>query len=456
MTNTIERPLPYNATAERAVLGAILLENESLVVATEHLKDGSEFFLDGHRRIFRAMLALADFYQPVDLVTLSEHLERHNELEAAGGSAYLSQLMDGLPRGTNIQHYARIIKEKAQLRTLIRLMEAIQNRALNGEDEPQQILESARAEINHIADSNGHKGGPRLLKDVVHDSYSQIEMLLENDRRITGLATGYGYLDQKTAGLQSGDLIVLAARPSIGKTSLVLNILENVAVRQKQPCLMFSLEMNSNALLMRLLASVGHVEGHKLRTGHLAHEDFARIGQTLATLSEAPLYVDDSASASVPEMAARAMKLRKEVGIALVAVDYIQLVTTPGRSFRSRQEQVSEISRGLKALAKELNVPLIALSQLTRAPEREDRRPLLSDLRESGAIEQDADMVLFIHKPNYAKKDATQEERCQTEIVIAKQRNGPTGSVDFVFLDRYTRFEQAAPESFGWGEPANE
>jgi replicative DNA helicase len=443
---TLERALPYNADAERSVLGAVLLDNHSLNVAVEKLKSG-DFFLDQHRRIFERLVELAEAQQAIDLVTLSECLDRHGELEAAGGPAYLAQLMDGLPRATNVEHYARIVKEKSILRHLIRTAEAIQQRALDAEEDADAILDKAESDIFQVAEERV-RAGLIGVKDLIKENYARLEKMMEQGRRLTGVATGYLNLDNDTAGLQPGELIILAARPSMGKTSLALNIAENVALSDEPRAVaIFSLEMSKESLLLRLLASHGRIDAHKFRTGHLSQQDWTKIGPALARLGTAPLWIDDSASSTVMEMGAKARRLKRDKGLDLLVVDYLQLISARGR-FGNRNEEVSSISRSLKGLAKELKVPVLVLSQLTRAPEREDRKPQLADLRESGAIEQDADVVLFINRPGFYKTDLPEEERAKCELIIAKQRNGPTGSLDFVFLNRFTRFEQAAPDSF--------
>jgi replicative DNA helicase len=443
---TLERALPYNADAERSVLGAVLLDNHSLNVAVEKLKSG-DFFLDQHRRIFDRLVELAEAQQAIDLVTLSECLDRHGELEAAGGPAYLAQLMDGLPRATNVEHYARIVKEKSILRHLIRTAEAIQQRALDAEEDADAILDKAESDIFQVAEERV-RAGLIGVKDLIKENYARLEKMMEQGRRLTGVATGYLNLDNDTAGLQPGELIILAARPSMGKTSLALNIAENVALSDEPRAVaIFSLEMSKESLLLRLLASHGRIDAHKFRTGHLSQQDWTKIGPALARLGTAPLWIDDSASSTVMEMGAKARRLKRDKGLDLLVVDYLQLISARGR-FGNRNEEVSSISRSLKGLAKELKIPVLVLSQLTRAPEREDRKPQLADLRESGAIEQDADVVLFINRPGFYKTDLPEEERAKCELIIAKQRNGPTGSLDFVFLNRFTRFEQAAPDSF--------
>src|SRR5271154_2553018 len=446
----LERPLPHNLDAERSILGAILLDNHALNPAVEKLKT-DDFFLDPHRRIFERMIALAEAQHAIDLVTLTEDLHRSGELEAAGGAAYLAQLVDGVPRISNVEHYARIVKEKSMLRNLAHVALAIQERALAADDEADAILDNAESSIFELADDR-IRAGLIGVKDLVRDNWTRIEKVFTGGRQITGLATGYPELDRETAGLQPSELIILAARPSMGKTALALNIAENVAVRNRETVAVFSLEMSKESLLLRLLASEARVDAHKFRTGHMNRDDWGKVTGALTNLAEAPLWIDDSASSTVMEMGAKARRLKRDRGLSLIIVDYLQLVvpTNMGRQ-SNRQEEVSGMSRALKGLAKELKVPVVVLSQLTRAPEREDRKPQLADLRESGAIEQDADVVLFINRPNFYKTDLPDEDRAKAELIIAKQRNGPTGNLNFVFLGRHTRFEEAAPDAWNSG-----
>jgi replicative DNA helicase len=447
----LERPLPRNLDAERSVLGAILLENHSLNAAIEKLKS-EDFFLDQHRRIFERMIELGEAQHAIDLVTLTEELHRRGELEAAGGAAYLAQLVDGVPHIVNVDHYARIVKEKAILRNLIHAAHAIQQQALDADDEADTILDRAESLIFELAEAR-IRAGLVGVKDLVRDNYERLERIFSEGRRVTGLATGYTQLDNQTAGLQPSELMILASRPSMGKTSLALNIAENVALGKREHVAIFSLEMSKESLLLRLLSSDARVDAHKFRTGHMGKDDWRRITDSLGRLAEAPLWIDDSASATVTEMGAKARRLKRDKGLSLVIVDYLQLIAARGR-FGNRTEEVSSISRALKGLAKELKVPVLVLSQLTRAPERDERRPQLADLRESGAIEQDADVVLFIHRPNFYKADLPDEDRAKTDLIVAKQRNGPTGTLNFVFLSKHTRFEEAAPEA--WEQPTSE
>ena len=444
---SLERPLPQNLEAERSILGAILLDNNALNAAIEMLKP-EDFFHDHHRRIFQQMITLGETQQAIDLVTLTEQLQRSGELESSGGPAYIAQLMDGVPHVTNIEHYARIVKEKAMLRGLIHATHAIQQQALEAEEDADTILDRAESSIFQLAEDRA-RVGLVTLHDVVTESRERISHIYEGGHRITGLSTGYDLLDNLTSGFQNSELLILAARPSMGKTAFALNIAENVAVRANKPVAIFSLEMSKESLLLRLLSADAKIDSHKFRTGHLNPEDKGKIPRSLSHLSDAPLWIDDAGSATVVEMGAKLRRLKRDKGLSLVIVDYLQLVSGRGK-FGNRNEEVSSITRGLKGLAKELKVPVLVLSQLTRAPEREDREPRLADLRESGAIEQDADVVMFIHRPNFYKKsdEVSMEERGEADLIIAKQRNGPTDSIRFVFQGSFTRFELRAPDAW--------
>ena len=441
----MERPLPQNLEAERSILGAVLLDNNTLNATIELLKP-EDFFHDHHRRIYQQMIVLGETQQAIDLVTLTEQLQRAGELESSGGAAYVAQLMDGVPRITNVEHYARIVKEKSMLRGLIHATHAIQQQALEAEEDADTILDRAESSIFQLAEDRV-RSGLVTLHDVVTESRERISHIYEGGHRITGLSTGYDLLDNLTSGFQGSELLILAARPSMGKTAFALNIAENVAVRANKTVAIFSLEMSKESLLLRLLSADAKIDSHKFRTGHLNQEDKAKIPRSLSHLSDAPLWIDDAGSATVVEMGAKLRRLKREKGLSLVIVDYLQLVSGRGK-FGNRNEEVSSITRGLKGLAKELKVPVLVLSQLTRAPEREDREPRLSDLRESGAIEQDADVVMFIHRPNFYKKsdEVSMEERGETDLIIAKQRNGPTDNIRFVFQGSFTRFELRAPD----------
>ena len=425
-------------------MGAILLDNLQLDTAVAKLKP-EDFFQDGHRRIFHQMIELQEQRQAIDLVTLTERMQRIGELEGAGGAAYLASLVDGVPRISNVEHYARIIKEKSILRGVIHAAAAIQQQALEAEEDAETILDQAESKIFQLAEDR-IRAGLIGMGDLVSDNYDRISQLFDEGKRITGVSTGYHQLDDLTSGLQPSELVVLAARPSVGKTAFALNLAMNVAMRENKTVAVFSLEMSKESLLLRLLSDHAKIDAHKFRTGHLARTDGAKITASLRELSQAPMWIDDSGSATVLEMGAKCRRLARSKQLAMVVVDYLQLISARGR-FGSRNEEVSSITRGLKAMAKELKVPVIVLSQLTRAPEREDRGPLLSDLRDSGAIEQDADVVMFIHRPKMFKEGASPEERGETDLIIAKQRNGPTDTLSYVFLRQFTRFEEAARQS---------
>ena len=443
---TLERPLPQHLDAERSILGAILLDNQALNAAIENLRP-EDFFFDPHRRVFQQMVALGETQQAIDLVTLNDALDRRGELESCGGTPYLASLVDGVPRSANIEHYVRIVKEKALLRNLIHATHAIQERAFEGEEGADGILDGAESSIFALAEDR-IRVGLVSMKEIVHANFERLEKIFREGKSITGASTGYGELDKLTSGLQPSELIILAARPSQGKTALALNFAENIAVRAGLPVAIFSLEMSKESLLQRLVASVAQIDAHKFRTGHLGREDWRRMTEALGQIASAPLWIDDASSLTVVEIGAKARRLKREKGgLALLIVDYLQLISARGR-FSNRNEEVSSITRGLKGLAKELQVPVLVLSQLTRAPERDERRPQLADLRESGAIEQDADVVMFIYRPNFFKVDALPEERDQAELLVAKQRNGPTDRVRLIFKSRQTRFEEAAPDAF--------
>lgn len=439
---TLERSLPHNLEAERSVLGAILLDNQALNPALELLR-ADDFFLDAHRRIFGRMVGLSETNRAIDLVTLADELTRAGEIEAVGGGAYVSSLVDCVPRVTNVEHYAKIVKEKALLRSLIHASHNIINQSFEAEEAADQILDRAEQAIFGLAQERV-KTGFFGIKDIVRTSWGTIEALYERGQRITGLATGFTDFDNLTSGLQGSDLIVLAGRPSMGKTALALNIAEHVALRLGRPIGLFSLEMAKESLLLRLLCSEARVNAHKLRTGYLGKEEWGKMTVALGRLAEAPIFIDDSPALTVLEMRSKARRLMAEHGLSLVILDYLQLMATSGR-FESRRQEIDNITRGLKALAKEMKIPVIAISQLSRAPETRggDHRPQLSDLRESGSIEQDADLVAFIYRPEmYRDPDSVpEEERGHAELIVSKQRNGPVGKVRLAFLREFTRFE---------------
>jgi len=432
-----ERTLPHNAEAERTVLGAVLVDNAALNSAAEILTR-DDFYREAHRRIFDAMAALAERSQPIDTLTLADELVRAQALEAVGGAAYLASLVDGLPRITNVEQWSRIIKEKAVLRNLIHASNRIAQSCYEGEDEAAAILDRAEKAIFEIAERRLRQGFVGL-REIVKESFRTIDQLSQSRELVTGLPTGFVDLDERTSGLQRGDLIIVAARPAMGKTSLCLNIAQNAARRTGESVGIFSLEMSTKQLVLRMLCSDARIDAHRLRTGNLNEKDWARLAKAYAELSNARIFVDDSASLTPLEMRAKCRRLKAEHGLGLVIVDYLQLCSAAGRS-ENRQQEIASISRSMKGLAKELDVPVIALSQLSRAPEaRQDRRPQLSDLRESGALEQDADIVMFIYREEEYK--ASEENRGIAELIIGKQRNGPTGTIKLAFIKEFTRFE---------------
>ncbi len=437
-----ERTLPHNLDAERSVLGAILIDNEAFNVAASVI-DARAFFRDAHRRIFDRMVALSERSQPIDLVTLKEELERAGELDEVGGPAYIAALLDGVPRTTNVEYYARIVKEKSTLRHLIYSANKILANAYEADQDADLILDEAESAIFSVADDR-IKSGFIPMRDLVKDSFPKIELLFEHKSLITGISTGFANIDKMTRGFQRGDLIIVAARPSMGKTSLVLNIAQHVATNN-QVAGFFSLEMSKEQLFMRMLASEAKIDNFRLMSGQIGQKEYGNITHALETLSDANLYIDDTAGAGVLEMRAKARRLQAEKGLDLLAVDYIQLMTGRGR-FENRTLELASISRSLKGLAKELNVPIVVLSQLSRAPEaRSDKRPQLSDLRESGALEQDADVVILIFREEMYKQSTEPAETDGiAELIVAKQRNGPTGIVKLAFLRQQTRFANLA------------
>jgi replicative DNA helicase len=441
-TATAERSLPHNLEAERSVLGAILIDNESFNIAASVI-DARAFFRDAHRRIFDRMVALAERSQPIDLVTLKEELERSGEVEEVGGPAYIASLVDGVPRATNVEYYAKIVKEKSTLRSLIFSANKILSNAYEADQEADLILDEAESAIFAVAEDR-IKSGFVAMRDLVKDSFPKIEQLFEHKSFISGISTGYTEIDKMTRGFQRGDLIIVAARPSMGKTSLVLNIAQHVA-GGGQVAGFFSLEMSKEQLFMRMLASEAKIDNYRLMSGQIGQKEYGQITHALETLSDARLYIDDTAGIGVLEMRAKARRLQSEHGLDMLAIDYIQLMTGRGR-FENRTLELASISRSLKGLAKELNVPVVVLSQLSRAPEaRSDKRPQLSDLRESGALEQDADVVILIFREEmYKQGNEPAESDGIAELILAKQRNGPTGVVKLAFLRQQTRFANLA------------
>jgi replicative DNA helicase len=440
-----ERMLPHNLEAERSVLGAILVHNDAFNLAAQVI-DSGDFYRDAHRRIFDRMVALNERHDAIDFVTLKEELARAGELDEVGGPAYVAALADGVPRATNVEYYARIVKEKSTLRNLIYAATKIVANAYEAEQESDLILDEAESAIFAVADDR-LKAGFVSMRDLVKDSFPKIEKLFEQKRLITGVPTGFVDVDEMTRGLQAGDLVIIAARPSMGKTSLVLNMAQYVASLGDHVVGFFSLEMSKESLFLRLLTSEAQIDGHRLMSGAIGGNDYHRISHALEKLNSMKLFIDDSANISVLEMRAKSRRLLAEHGLNLLIIDYIQLMSGRGR-FENRTLELASISRSLKGLAKELNVPIVVLSQLSRAPEaRSDHRPQLSDLRESGALEQDADVVVLIYRDDVYNRDPNSPEAGTAELILAKQRNGPTGVVKLAFLREQTRFANLAQGS---------
>ncbi len=415
----------------------MLVDNQAFNSAAEVLTR-NDFYRESHRRIFEAMAALAERSQPIDLVTLKDELIKGAALEGVGGAAYLASLLDGVPRITNVEHWSRIIKEKAVLRNLIHASNRIVQECYEAEEEPAILLDRAEKAIFDIAEHRIRQGFVGI-REIVKESFRTIDQLSQSKELVTGLPTGFVDLDEKTSGLQKGDLIIVAARPAMGKTSFCLNVAQYSSIKTGESVGIFSLEMAKEQLVLRMLCSDARVDSHRLRTGNLQEKDWARLAKAYADLSAARIFIDDSATLTPLEMRAKCRRLKAEHGLGLVVVDYLQLVSGAGR-VENRQQEIASISRSMKGLAKELSVPVIALSQLSRAPEaRTDKKPQLSDLRESGAIEQDADIVMFIFREDEYKP--TDENRGIAEIIIGKQRNGPTGTVRLAFIKEFTRFE---------------
>jgi replicative DNA helicase len=432
-----QRLPPQSLEAEISVLGGVLIENDALNLVLEILQEG-DFYRESHRKIFSAILHLYEHSEPVDLITLGEVLKTRGDLEDVGGIEYLNSLVNSVPTAANISYYAKIIKEKGILRKLIHRATEIINQSFSNSGDVDEFIDQAERTIFEISEDRVR---PSFypIKDLIKSSFKTIESLYEKRQLITGVPTGFQRIDELTSGLQPSDLIIVAGRPSMGKTALALNIAQNASLHAGISSAIFSLEMSKEQLALRLLCSEAKVDAHRLRGGFLSESDWPRLTRAAGALSEAPIFVDDTPGISALEMRAKSRRLKIEHNLGLVVVDYLQLMRGRSRT-ESREQEISDISRSLKALAKELNIPVIALSQLNRrVEERGDKRPQLSDLRESGAIEQDADVILFLYRDEVYNK--SEESRGKAEVIIGKQRNGPTDKVDLTFLDKYTRFE---------------
>ncbi|MFO2511074.1 replicative DNA helicase [Legionella pneumophila serogroup 2] len=439
----LKRP-PHSVEAEQSIIGGLMLDNQVWDKVSNKLCE-TDFYRTEHRILFRAISALAKKDQPFDVVTLLDALKTRNELDDAGGEAYLFELANNTPSVANVTAYADIVREKSVQRQLIAVATEIADSAYNpaGREVPE-LLDMAETKVFAIGEQTASDGGPENIKSILVRAVEKIDALYHNGDAITGLATGLSDLDEMTSGLQPSDLIIVAGRPSMGKTTLVMNMAEHAAIKASKPVLVFSMEMPADSLAMRMMSSLGRIDQHRIRTGKLDDNDWPRVTSAVHMLSEAPLFIDDTPALSPGEMRARARRLAKEHGsLGLIVVDYLQLMKVPGFNADNRTAEISEISRSLKSLAKELQVPVIALSQLNRSLEqRADKRPVMSDLRESGAIEQDADLICFIYRDEVYNEDSP--DKGTAEIIVAKQRNGPIGKVRVAFLGKYTRFEDLA------------
>ncbi len=441
---------PHSVEAEQSLLGGLMLDQR----AWDQIADvvtAEDLYRADHRLIFGAVAALVERNQPPDAVTVSEHLQRLGQLEAAGGLPYLARLVEDTPSAANIRAYGRIVRDNAMLRQLIEIGGDIAASAHATEGRTAaEIVDRAEQRVFEIAEGGLRRGsGFVSLKQVLPKTIDRLDFLSHSTSEITGVSTGFGEMDKMTAGLQRGELIIIAGRPSMGKTTLAINIAENAALGAKIPAAIFSMEMSAEQLSFRMLSSIGRIEQTRLRTGKLHDEDWPRVDSAVSMMSDAPIFIDDSGALTPTEVRARARRLKREHGLGLIVVDYLQLMQVSG-TVENRATEISEISRSLKALAKELDVPVIALSQLNRSVEqRQDKRPVMSDLRESGAIEQDADLILFIYREEVYERDTPRKGIA--DIIIAKQRNGPVGDFRLTFLGQFTRFENLVAEAYGAG-----
>jgi replicative DNA helicase len=433
---------PQNIEAEQSILGGILLDNHAINNVLEILEI-SDFYSEAHRKIFSAIIDLGEKSEPSDLITLSNQLRDKNQIDAIGGVAYLASLVDNVPSAANISYYSKIVKEKSILRKLIGASTAILDKSYSSTSDVENVLDDAEHAIFEIS-QNKIRPSFFPLKELIKDSFKTIEKLYERKELVTGVPTGYDDVDKLTSGLQNSELIIVAGRPSMGKTAFAINIAQNAAIEMGVPVAIFSLEMSKEQLALRMLSSEARVDSQRLRKGFLGETDWPKLTTAAGKLSDAPIFIDDSPAISVLEMKAKTRRLKAETGLGLVVLDYLQLMRGRDSSL-PREQEISEISRSLKALAKELDVPVVALSQLNRQVEsRTDKRPQMADLRESGAIEQDADVIMFIYRDEVYNKSEDNPEKGLAEIIIGKQRNGPTGKAKLTFLNDYTRFENRA------------
>ena len=436
MDTGLGRIPPYSLEAEQSVLGSMLLDKEAINTAMETVRP-DDFYKEANKEIYEAMLVLNNRNEPVDIITLSEELKRRGSLEAVGGNTYLANLSGSIATTANTKFYCQIVEDKSTLRRLIKSSSEIMGLAYENSEEVNVIIEKAEKNIFDIT-QGAHKRGLLPISEVLLTSFAQIEERAANKGALTGLTTGFSDLDHKLSGLQKSDLVLLAARPSMGKTALGVNIATNASLKGAGKIALFSLEMSKEQLVQRIISSTAHVDLQKIISGNLADDEWIQVVNAMGPLSRMEIYIDDTAGISMMEMKAKCRRMKVEKGLDLIVVDYLQLMQIDGK-VESRQQEISAISRGLKGLAKEMECPVLALSQLSRAPElRSDHRPILSDLRESGAIEQDADVVLFLYRDEYYDKES--EKKNIGEVIISKHRNGPTGSVELVFKQEYTKF----------------
>ncbi|MDQ0429187.1 MULTISPECIES: replicative DNA helicase [Caryophanaceae] len=437
MNEMIDRVPPHNHEAEQSVIGAIFLEPPSLITVAEIVM-AEDFYRIAHQKIFQTMLNLSDHGKAIDVVTVTEELSVKKELEDVGGLSYLTEIANAVPTAANVAHYAHIVEEKALLRRLIRVATTIVEDGFTREDEVEALLSEAEKKMMEVS-SRKKAGDFTHIKDVLVKTYDNIELLHTRKGDVTGIPTGFRDLDKITAGFQRNDLIIVAARPSVGKTAFALNVAQNVATKTDENVAIFSLEMGAEQLVMRMLCAEGNIDAQVLRTGALQNEDWRKLTMAMGSLSNAGIFIDDTPGIRVNDIRAKCRRLKQEYGLGMIMIDYLQLIAGPGKSGENRQQEVSDISRSLKGLARELEVPVIALSQLSRGVEqRQDKRPMMSDLRESGSIEQDADIVSFLYREDYYDKET--EDQNMIEIIIAKQRNGPTGTVKLAFVKEYNKF----------------
>lgn len=433
-----DRMPPQNMEAEQAVLGAIFLRPDSISLASERLL-AEDFYRTAHQRIYQVMLELADKGEPVDLVMVTSELQNRGLVEEVGGVSYLSDLADSSPTAANIEYYSKIVEEKSILRRLIRsATDIVTDGYSRDDDDLDNVLDDAERSILDVSQRR-NTDAFKEIKDVLVDTYDNIELLQNRKDDVTGIATGFVELDRMTAGFQRNDFIIVAARPSVGKTAFALNMAQNIATKSQENVAIFSLEMEAQQLVMRMLCAEGNIDAQRLRTGHLTEEDWQKLTMAMGSLSGAGIYIDDTPGIRVNEIRAKCRRLQQDKGIGVILIDYLQLIQGSGRSRENRQQEVSEISRSLKELAREFEVPVIALSQLSRGVEaRQDKKPVMSDIRESGSLEQDADIVAFLYRDDYYNSESDMQN--MIEIIIAKQRNGPVGTVELAFVKEYNKF----------------